>query len=208
MAFVRAAVVVPVKAFRAAKVRLAGALSPAERERLARAMAAAVIAAADPLPVVVVCDHDGVREWAIEQGAKVLWTPGLGLDGAVSAGVDWVFQQGFEQVIVAHADLPLATDLAEVGGAVVDSGAVMVPDRHGDGTNVLALPAGCGFGFAYGYRSFERHRKEADRLGLTVTVLAESDLSWDVDVPADLVLPDGRTIFEVLALDPPAPPEL
>ncbi len=53
-----AAVVVPVKAFGEAKVRLAGALDPGERARLARHMAEIVLLAAAPLPVVVVCDDD------------------------------------------------------------------------------------------------------------------------------------------------------
>jgi 2-phospho-L-lactate guanylyltransferase len=64
-----------------------------------------------------------------------------------------------------------------------------VPDRHDDGTNVLAVPTGVGFVFAYGPASFARHRAEAARLGLTLTVLRPPDLTWDVDVPADLDQP-------------------
>ena len=50
-----AAVVIPVKAFAAAKVRLASALTPPERAALARSMAEQVVAAAGTLPVTVVC---------------------------------------------------------------------------------------------------------------------------------------------------------
>ncbi|HEY6415066.1 MAG TPA: hypothetical protein VIX41_02470, partial [Acidimicrobiales bacterium] len=66
-----AAVVVPVKAFTAAKVRLAAALDPSERADLARRMGEVVLAAADPLPAVVVCDDDEVRAWAQRAGAGV-----------------------------------------------------------------------------------------------------------------------------------------
>ena len=43
--------------------------------------------AAGPLRAAVVCDDDEVRTWAEGQGAEVIWTPGLGLNGAVAAGV-------------------------------------------------------------------------------------------------------------------------
>ena len=187
----RAAVVVPVKAFAAAKVRLAPALSPAARAELARSMADGVVAAAGDLPVLVVCDDPEVRTWATSVGATACWTPGLGLDGAVEAGVAAAADAGAARVVVAHADLPLATGLDHVVG---DEGIVLVPDRRADGTNVLALPARCGFRFAYGPGSFERHRAEGARLGLAVTVLDDAVLGWDVDVPADLDLPGGRSL--------------
>ncbi|MGI8710414.1 MAG: 2-phospho-L-lactate guanylyltransferase [Acidimicrobiales bacterium] len=184
----RVAVVVPVKAFATAKVRLAAELSPAGRAALAREMAAGVLRAAGDLPVTVVCDDPDVAAWAELAGAVVAWTPGLGLDGAVSAGVEAVCSAGAERVVVAHADLPLATDLTPVVGTV---GVVLVPDRHADGTNVISLPAGSGFRFAYGPGSFARHRAEAERLGLAVEVRQDLALGWDVDRPADLRLPSG-----------------
>lgn len=177
------AVLVPVKAFSQAKGRLAGVLDPEARASLARSMAATVLAAARSLPVTVACDDDEVAEWARAAGASVAWTPGLGLNGAVTAGVAALAEQGVTRVIVSHADLPRARDLAVVAAG---EGVVAVPDRHDDGTNVLALPTGAGFRFAYGPGSFRRHADEAARLGLPFTVLRPPDLTWDVDVPADL----------------------
>lgn len=187
----QAAVVVPVKAFRAAKVRLAPALTPTERAALAREMATRVVSAAGPLPVTVVCDDPEVRAWATQVGAHAHWTPGLGLDGAVEAGVAHVAAEGAERVVVAHADLPLATGLDHVVGT---TGVLLVPDRRTDGTNVIALPVDCGFRFSYGPGSFVRHHAEAQRLGLEVTVLDDAVLAWDVDLPADLQLPDGEDL--------------
>lgn len=183
-----AAVVIPVKAFRSAKVRLAPALTPEARSDLARFMAGLVVEAAGSLPVTVVCDDLEVREWAETAGASVLWTPGLGLDGAVEAGVEAVAAKGAERIVVAHSDLPLARGLDHVVG---ETGVVLVPDRRSDGTNVIALPAHSGFRFSYGPGSFLRHRTEALRLGLAVTVLDDRALGWDVDTPDDLLLPDG-----------------
>ena len=183
----RVAVLIPVKSFRAAKARLAGALSPAERVVLARSMATAVVTAAASLPVHVVCDDEEVADWARSLGAEIIWKPGRGLNGAVSEGFDELGGAGFDRVIVAHADLPHAVDFFAVTAI---AGAVLVPDRHDDGTNVISLPTGCGFRFEYGPGSCARHRAEAQRLGLPVTVVRDARLGWDVDRPADLEPPD------------------
>jgi 2-phospho-L-lactate guanylyltransferase len=180
------AVLVPVKAFGAAKARLRAALDGPARAALARGMAERVVAAAHGLPITVACDDTEVASWAAGAGAEVAWTPGLGLNGAVTAGVEALRRAGVDRVIVAHADLPHADDLRVVLG---HEGVVLVPDRHDDGTNVLSVPAAAGFTFAYGPRSFTRHRAEAERLDLPTTVLRPPDLTWDVDVPADLELP-------------------
>jgi 2-phospho-L-lactate guanylyltransferase len=177
-------VLVPVKAFGEAKRRLHAAMSGADRVQLARAMADRVLAAAHPLPVAVVCDDIDVAEWARSRGALVVWEPGRGLNGAVEAGVVHLGQVGVIQVTVAHADLPRATDLALVGEA---AGITLVPDRYGNGTNVMALPTDAGFQFSYGPGSFARHRAEAARLGLPTRVLDRPDLAYDIDEPADIV---------------------
>jgi 2-phospho-L-lactate guanylyltransferase len=177
------AVVVPVKAFSRAKARLAEVLSPAERAELARTMATAVVSAAGALPVVVVCDDEEVRAWAEGLGVEVLWTPGLGLTGAVEAGLEHLAGRGTQRAIVAHADLPQAADLGWVDRG---EGVTIVPDRHGDGTNVIALPTGAGFRFAYGAGSCASHLAEAQRLGLATAVIPDERLGWDVDRPEDL----------------------
>jgi len=181
-------VLVPVKAFGAAKARLAPSLDAGGRVALARSMAARVLAAADPLPVAVVCDDGEVAGWATEHGALVLPEPGRGLNGAVEAGVERLAAAGASEVMVAHADLPLAHGLARLAGF---GGVTLVPDRRDDGTNVLCVPTGTGFRFRYGPGSFARHRAEARRLGLRARVVRDPELSWDVDEPADI--PAGLT---------------
>jgi 2-phospho-L-lactate guanylyltransferase len=183
------AVLVPIKAFGIAKNRLAGALDPEARARLARDLAAGVLQAAAPLPVYVVCEDDDVATWAAAAGAQPLRSNGGGLNAAVEHGVAALAAEGFAHVCVVHADLPAARDLARVTG---HPGATLVPDRHGDGTNVLCVPARAGFRFAYGPGSFARHVAEARRVGLPVRVLHIAELAWDVDTAADLGhLPTG-----------------
>ncbi len=174
---------IPVKTFDRAKARLADALDEADRSRLARLSAGRVLAAASPLDVFVVCDDSEVASWAVALGARTLTPPVPGLNQAVAFGVERLRQLGYGSAIVAHGDLPLARSLAWVGAF---RGVSIVTDRHGDGTNVLALPTTAGFAFNYGPGSGRRHRKEALGLGLSVRWIRHQELSHDIDTPTDL----------------------
>jgi 2-phospho-L-lactate guanylyltransferase len=177
------ALLVPVKSFRTAKLRLSPVLSPTERAELARRLASGVLAAGGSLPRNVVCDDAEVAAWAASAGARVIWTPGLGLSGAVKAGVAVLAAEGTDVAVVAHADLACPNGLDLIG---LEAGVTLVPDLRNDGTNVAAVPAGAAFAFSYGPGSFERHRAEAARLGLPCVVVHDRGLATDVDLPEDL----------------------
>ena len=174
--------VVPIRSFRAGKGRLAGVLSPEERAALARRLAQGVLAAAAPLPVYVVTGDDEVAAFASDNGAKVVADPGS-LNAAADAGRAAVAADGFDTVIVAHADLAAPTPFAWVADF---DGVTLVPDRHGGGSNVIALPTRAEFNFAYGDGSRARHEDEARVRGLALRVVEDASLGWDVDEPSDL----------------------
>jgi 2-phospho-L-lactate guanylyltransferase len=177
------ALLVPVKSFQKAKLRLAPVLSAGERAELARRLAGGVLAAAGSLTKNVVCDDEEVAAWARDHGARVIWTPGLGLSGAVEAGVATLAGDGVSLAVVAHGDLPNAGALDRLG----EPGLVtLMPDLREDGTNVAVVPTGAGFRFSYGPGSFGRHRREAARLGLECEVVRDVRFAADVDEPADL----------------------
>jgi 2-phospho-L-lactate/phosphoenolpyruvate guanylyltransferase len=181
-----AAVLIPVKRFTAAKGRLAGILDVDERAELARWLADRVVQAARPAPVFVACDDDDVAAWADTAGADVLWSPGLGLNGAVDTGRATIAGKGFRHVVIAHSDIPLAHDLPRLATA----GTVgIVPDRRRDGTNVLALPVTARIPASYGAASFTRHLRLAMESGYRVEVRGDPLLALDVDNPDDLAHP-------------------
>ncbi|MEY4175385.1 MAG: hypothetical protein RI900_2550 [Actinomycetota bacterium] len=179
-------VLVPVKAFADAKARLATALSPAERESLARYTATRVLAAAAPAAVYVACDDDSVAQWASDHGAHVLWHPSVGLNRAIGNSVADLVALGAPHVVIAHGDLPRATGLAALAAAGCIT---LVPDHAGDGTNVLSLPLPIEFGFSYGVGSFRRHLAAALASGLRVRVRRDPLLALDIDTPHDLTHP-------------------
>ena len=176
----------PVKAFTAAKGRLSVILDRFARADLARWLAGRVVAAAGELPTFIACDDDEVAAWADDHGADVLWSPGLGLNGAVDAGRATIAGKGFAHIVIAHSDLPLATDLTPLA---VPGAVVIVPDRRRDGTNVIAMPLGIELPAAYGGGSFRRHVAAAMATGCRIEVRPDQRLSLDVDTPADLTHP-------------------
>jgi 2-phospho-L-lactate guanylyltransferase len=180
-----ARVLVPIKAFSAAKGRLGAVLDDVARGELVRAMAAHVLAVAAPLPVCVACDDPEVAAFAEAHGATVSWTPGLGLNGAVEAGVAHLASLGAEYVTVVHADLPNATGIGDLAHS---DGVTIAPDRRRRGTNLLRVPTTVRFAMRFGRNSLHAHLEECERLGLAVTILENrDDLAFDVDVPRDLV---------------------
>jgi 2-phospho-L-lactate guanylyltransferase len=189
---VQAALLVPVKRFSAAKGRLAPMLTTDERARLARWLGERVLRAAGGMPAFVACDDEVVAEWADSLGAEVLWTPGLGLNGAVDHGRATIAGKGLDHVVIAHSDLPLAVAL---DGLARSEAVTLVPDRRLDGTNVMAIPAAADLPASYGAGSFTRHQEAAARAGLEVHVIRDPDLAVDVDTPDDLTLPQLTTVL-------------
>ncbi len=188
----RAGVVLPIRSFLLGKARLASDLDDAARAELGRHLADRVADAAAPYPTVVVTSAPEVRAWADERHCAVLDDPGS-LDAAAQLGYERLGTSGVDRVLVVHADLARARSLERLADDGARPVAALVPCHRDDGTNVLALPAGTGFQFAYGPGSFRRHGAEARRLGLALRVVRDPDLAFDVDVPEDLAAIDAPT---------------
>ncbi len=182
-------VIVPVKSFTSAKQRLADVLEPTARQQLAAQLATGVIRAAAPWPVIVVSGDAEVAAFAHSHHAHSIDDPKQGLNAAVRAGVDAAASQGATRVVIVHADLPLAFRLPErlsLRGLAADE-ALIVPDRHLSGTNVLSLPTPLEFAFHYGPGSFQLHCQEASRNHLNVVERRDQQLALDIDTPSDLL---------------------
>ena len=182
-----AAVVIPIRSFEAGKSRLGTELDAGRRAELLRAMAENVVTAAGSMRVAVVSNAGEVRRWAAELGLTVIDDPGT-LNLAAAAGLGWADVAGFDRVVVAHADLPLATSLAPMAADGRRPVVTAVPCHRDDGTPVLSLPTtATNFVFAYGPGSFRRHAAAARAAGLAFRVRRDGRLGRDVDAPEDLV---------------------
>jgi 2-phospho-L-lactate/phosphoenolpyruvate guanylyltransferase len=182
-------VVVPIRTFALGNTRLASALDSDTRTALAVRLAGRVLDAARPAHVIVVTSAPEVAIWARAHGADVIADPGS-LDAAAASGAAELVARGYQRVVIAHADLPLASSFAPVTRDGAQPVAVVVPCHRDDGTPVLSLPALAApdFDFAYGIGSFRRHVAAAKRAGLGVRVVRDATLGFDVDTVDDLAV--------------------
>jgi 2-phospho-L-lactate/phosphoenolpyruvate guanylyltransferase len=185
----RTAAILPVKSFGRAKQRLAGAFP--DRPRLAAAMVGDVLAALRRVPglddVIVVTAEPAAAAAAVAAGAHVVHDPEeAGQSAAAARGISAAAARGAERVLLVPGDCP-ALDPGEVARLLErrDS-AVIVPDRHGTGTNALLLAPPDVFAPAFGPGSFARHAARARAAGATPQVCELPSLGLDVDTPGDL----------------------
>jgi 2-phospho-L-lactate guanylyltransferase len=91
-------------------------------------------------------------------------------------------------VLLVPGDCP-SLDPDEVAGLLAgfaDAGVVIVPDRHGTGTNALRLTPPNAIAPAFGPGSFARHAALGAAAGAVVRVAQAPSLELDVDTPGDL----------------------
>ncbi len=172
--------IVPFKAKPEPKSRLADALTAPDRIALARRLLAHV--------TQVLGGHREIEETVLLAAERPQsWTgpwiadQGRGLNGELEAAR---LSLGERWLLIVHADLPLlrAAELDALLGAAARSGSAIAPDRHGSGTNALALCDASVLAFCFGPDSFRRHRAQLP----DAAIVKEEGLGLDLDTPADL----------------------
>jgi 2-phospho-L-lactate/phosphoenolpyruvate guanylyltransferase len=185
--------ILPVKRFAEAKQRLQHELTPGPRRALAEAMYCDVLVAlrrASSIDgiIVVSADH-GAQRIAGGYGATVLDEQERGHNAAVELAIRWALESGNERALLVPGDCPLLDpdELDELLSRPVGArSAVIVPDRHGTGTNALLLTPPGSLAPAFGPGSCQRHAANARSAGTAHEVVEVSSLALDVDTPEDL----------------------
>jgi len=195
---VRTAAILPVKRFAQAKQRLGASIANQLRLALAAAMVADVMAAlaqAEAIALtVVVTAEESVALAARDLGATVVADrQESGQSAAAELGIEHALAEGIERVLCVPGDCPaldplelealLRRDEAQASGA---ARVVILPDRHGTGTNGLLLAPPLALAPSFGPDSCARHRELARAAGAECRVQQLPSLLLDVDTGADL----------------------
>jgi 2-phospho-L-lactate/phosphoenolpyruvate guanylyltransferase len=190
---VRTAAILPVKTFAAAKQRLGSLLGSGSRQALAQAMFQDVLAALGRVGaierIVIVASEPRV-EFAADHRIVVLEDAlRAGQSPAAEAGIRWAVAAGFERVLLVPGDTPLLS-AAELDTLLTDTDVdvVIVPDRHGTGTNALLLRPPTAIAPSFGPDSLQRHVSAADAAGVSYRVERVPSLVLDVDTSDDLAV--------------------
>ncbi|HWE11480.1 MAG TPA: 2-phospho-L-lactate guanylyltransferase [Solirubrobacteraceae bacterium] len=185
--------ILPIKSLDAAKRRLRDELDPAPRRALAEAMFSDVLVALRRATlidqVLVVSKDHGVQRIAGGYGAMVADDDDRGHNAAAARGIARSRQLGMDRALLVPGDCPLL-DPAELDElletAVPTPSALIVPDRHGTGTNALLLTPPDALAPSFGPGSHERHRQDAAAAGITARTVELPSLALDIDTPDDL----------------------
>jgi 2-phospho-L-lactate guanylyltransferase len=191
----RTAAILPVKRFTLAKQRLGASVADPLRRDLARAMVGDVLSAlrdcAEIERTIVVTCEESVASAARYLGALVI--PDAteeSQSAAVAQGVERAAAEGFERVLCVPGDCP-ALDPGEVAALLETppteaAEVVIVPDRHGTGTNGLLLTPPEAIAPSFGPDSCARHLRLSRDAGVACRVERLSSLLLDIDTGEDL----------------------
>jgi 2-phospho-L-lactate/phosphoenolpyruvate guanylyltransferase len=186
--------ILPIKSFADAKQRLQNELSAGPRRALAEAMYSDVLVAlrrANSVDEMLVVSADnGAQQIGGGYGAQVLDDAQRGHNAAASLGIGWALEAGIDRVVLVPGDCPLLdpTELDDLLARPVDEHSVLIiPDRHGTGTNALVLTPPDALAPSFGPGSCERHSANAEAAGISHEVVEVSSLALDIDTPEDLV---------------------
>jgi 2-phospho-L-lactate/phosphoenolpyruvate guanylyltransferase len=202
---VRTAAILPVKRFAQAKQRLGASVEDPLRLDLARAMVGDVLAAltetASIEHTIVVTGEPSVADTARAQGAIVIDDSAQdGQSAAVALGVEHAFTEGIERALCIPGDCP-TLDPAELEALLSPSAGdrpevVIVPDRHGTGTNGLLLAPPDAIPPSFGPDSCERHRALALAASVRWRIERPPSLLLDIDTGDDLTALRARLSAE------------
>jgi 2-phospho-L-lactate guanylyltransferase len=189
--------VVPIKPLNRAKSRLAGVLSPEQRERLALGMLLHnlhVLGQTSLIAGTLVISRDmkalaAAREVPNVQTLQETGTPEL--NNALQRACRMLISWDAAATLILPADIPLVCredveSMVELGRYA--NTIVIAPDRRRDGTNAIFTRPPDLIDFGFGSGSFDRHIKSAHLVGADVRTYNSTRLELDIDAPEDLAL--------------------
>jgi 2-phospho-L-lactate guanylyltransferase len=183
---------VPVKDPALGKSRLAAVLDARAREdlnlRLIRQTFECCASAFGAERTVVVTASASIVAEAVARGLVVAGEHSPGdLNAALALAARHAMARGAQALLVVPVDLVLLKPdgLRAVSSTLEEPGCVLVPDRHGVGTNLFGVRPARADLFRFGDRSLDEHRRAAAAVGLEVRVHRDAELALDLDTPED-----------------------
>ncbi len=187
--------ILPIKSFEDAKQRLATGLSAGPRRALAEAMFSDVLTAlrrANSIDVfVVVSSARNAQRIAGGHGAEVIEDDAEGHSEAALLGIAHATEAGADRVLLVPGDCPVI-DPGQLDELIAHPtngrSALVIPDRHGTGTNALLLTPPDALTPSFGPDSCARHLELARDQGTAGEIVVVQSLALDIDTPEDLDL--------------------
>lgn len=192
---------VPLRSLHDGKQRLRAVLSAAERTALVQNLfqrtAAALARSGVVARIGVVSPDPALLAWAGSSSATPPIVPILQPDQGLNAGLEYgrrtlLGHSDRRALLVVLPDLPriTAADIQALARLGQRASVVLVPDRHGRGTNALLLGATAALPFRFGIDSRAQHTAAAHADNLTIATYETPGMALDIDTADDLRLAD------------------
>ena len=187
--------ILPMKPLDQAKQRLSGAITFGHRKALAEAMFNDVLLATRRASsidriFVITSDHTAARI-AGGNGATVIDDTASSHSEAVGLGLARALAQNVNRALLIPGDCPLL-DPREIDALMArpasTPSALIIPDRHGAGTNALLLTPPDALTPSFGEGSCRRHWDLAQQAGSLPELVEVPSLALDIDTPEDFEL--------------------
>lgn len=187
--------ILPMKQFDRAKSRLAETVAFGHRRAIAEAMFTDVLVAArrstEIDAVIVVTSDRSAARIAGGYGASVIEDTASSHSEAAALGITRAVAQGATRVLLIPGDCPLLSPTeidALLALPATRPSAMIIPDRHGTGTNALLLAPPDALTPSFGEDSCRRHFELAQAQGSTAEVVEVPSLALDIDTGDDYAL--------------------
>ena len=185
--------ILPAKAFDTAKQRLAPQVQLGNRRALMESMFSDALLALRRVPaieqILVVTSDPLASQIAAGHEAIVIEDSASSHSEATLLGITRALAMGAKRALLVPGDCPLL-DPAELeqllARPVPERSVLIIPDRHGEGTNALLLTPPDAMPPSFGEGSRQRHTDLALEHGATPEVVNLPSLALDIDTPEDL----------------------
>ena len=185
-------VLIPVKSFADAKLRLRHVLSPGQRRKLSRLMLedmlACLIKSSTVSSISIISCEEEVSTIAEQFGVNVIPTENdQGYSEDATLGIARLSNDQDAPVAILPADLPqISVDDVEQLCSIHKQGITLCPAALDGGTNALIIDAGLKLELVFGDNSLQRYQELARRLNIPQQTVSIPGMERDLDRPEDL----------------------
>ncbi|MGH2835675.1 MAG: 2-phospho-L-lactate guanylyltransferase [Solirubrobacteraceae bacterium] len=187
------AAILPAKQFESAKQRLSPAVQLGNPRALVEAMFSDALLAVRRVPsidqIFVITSDPVAYRIAAGHNLIVVDDTASSHSEAAQLGIASALAAGATRALLVPGDCPLLdpSELEQlIARPVPERSVLIVPDRHGEGTNALLLTPPGAMPPAFGEGSRRRHTELATAQGATPEVVGLPSLALDIDTPDDL----------------------